>query len=141
MFRTIARGFANREDLFGLHPLELAGVLEIGWSQKFVPPANPPTVLPSSMPLGILHSAQAINPPVFSSLSPQSRISVDHLIYAYMIENTRIYEIFRRVLYEYLHGERLDIPSVASQQWVRNTEELFYRDPPSFFVFSLRSDI
>ena len=29
------------------------------------------------------------------------------LIYAYMIENTRIYEIFRRVVHELLHGEKL----------------------------------
>ena len=34
----------------------------------------------------------------------------DHLIYAYMVENTRVYEIFRRVLEEYAYGERLGVP-------------------------------
>src|ERR1051325_10241581 len=33
------------------------------------------------------------------------RLRWDHLIYAYMIENTRVFEIFRRVLHEYLHVE------------------------------------
>jgi hypothetical protein len=59
----------------------------------------------------------------------------DHLIYAYMIENTRIYEIFRRVVHEFLHGEKLGVPgSAQSQRWLRTTEELFYRDPPPFFI-------
>ena len=59
----------------------------------------------------------------------------DHLIYAYMIENTRIYEIFRRVVHEFLHGEKLGVPgSARSQRWLRTTEELFYRDPPPFFI-------
>ena len=59
----------------------------------------------------------------------------DHLIYAYMIENTRILDIFRRVVYEFAQGERLGTPSVETLHWLRNTEELFYRDAPSFFVY------
>jgi hypothetical protein len=59
-----------------------------------------------------------------------------------MIENTRIYEIFRRVVHELLHGEKLGTPgSSASQLWLRNTEELFYRDPPPFSITTLSSDI
>jgi hypothetical protein len=64
----------------------------------------------------------------------------DHLIYAYMIENTRIYEIFRRVVHEFLHGEKLGVPGSAdSQRWLRTTEELFYRDPPPFFITAVTS--
>ncbi|MCI0601358.1 MAG: hypothetical protein L0Y60_17950 [Beijerinckiaceae bacterium] len=59
----------------------------------------------------------------------------DHLIYAYMIENTRIYEIFRRVVFEFVHGEKLGVPgSGDSQKWLRTTEELFFREPPPFFI-------
>ena len=65
----------------------------------------------------------------------------DHLIYAYMVENTRIYEIFRRVLYELLHGEKLGVPLADAQHWLRNTEELFYRDQPSFSITNLTSYI
>jgi hypothetical protein len=65
----------------------------------------------------------------------------DHLIYAYMIENTRIYEIFRRVLHEFLHGERLGVPTKDAQPWLRNTEELFYRDPAPLTIRAVTSDI
>jgi hypothetical protein len=63
----------------------------------------------------------------------------DHLIYAYMIENTRLYEIFRRVLEEYAYGERLSTPSNEGQRWLRTTEALFYHDPPPFQIYSLMS--
>ena len=65
----------------------------------------------------------------------------DHIIYAYMIENTRIYEIFRRVLHEFLHGEKLGVPTPAAQHWLRNTEELFYRDPLPFSIMAITSHI
>jgi hypothetical protein len=58
-----------------------------------------------------------------------------------MIENTRIYEIFRRVLHEFLSGEKLGSLSEASQKWLRNTEELFYRDPPPFSIVNIASHI
>jgi hypothetical protein len=63
----------------------------------------------------------------------------DHLIYAYMVENTRAYEIFRRVLEEYAFGERLGVPTDASQRWLRTTEALFYRDNPPFQIYTLAS--
>jgi hypothetical protein len=63
----------------------------------------------------------------------------DHLIYAYMIENTRVYEVFRRVLEEYAYGERLSVPSDPGQRWLRTTESLFYHDPPPFQIYSLMS--
>jgi hypothetical protein len=63
----------------------------------------------------------------------------DHLIYAYMVENTRVYEIFRRVLEEFAYGERLGFPTDASQRWLRTTEQLFYRDNPPFQIYSLVS--
>jgi hypothetical protein len=50
----------------------------------------------------------------------------DHLVYAYLVENTRIYEIFRRLIIEYRTGERLGPLTPDAVQWLRNTEELFY---------------
>jgi hypothetical protein len=65
-----------------------------------------------------------------------------HLIYAYMIENTRVYEIFGRVIAEYTQGERLGIlQQDASYQWLRTTEELFYKDASPFQPFNLVSRI
>jgi hypothetical protein len=65
----------------------------------------------------------------------------EHLIYAYMIENTRVYEVFRRVLNELVHGEKLGLATQLTQQWLRSTEELWYRDPAPFFMPSLISDV
>lgn len=64
-----------------------------------------------------------------------------HLAYAYMIENTRIWEIFRRVVREFVHGERLPFPSEETLRWARVLEELFLRAPVPFSVYSLASQV
>jgi hypothetical protein len=64
-----------------------------------------------------------------------------HLIYAYLIENTRVFEISARVVQETLRDEALGTLSVESHQWVRNTEELFFRDSSSPFLASLTSQL
>jgi hypothetical protein len=74
-------------------------------------------------------------------LDENRQLRWDHLIYAYMIENTRVYEIFRRVLHEFLHGEKLGTPIPESQRWLRTTEELFYRDPTPLMITSVASHI
>jgi hypothetical protein len=58
-----------------------------------------------------------------------------------MIENTRIYEIFRRVLHELLHGEKLGAANSDTQMWLRNTEELFYGDGSPFAITNISSHI
>ena len=59
-----------------------------------------------------------------------------------MIENTRVYEIFRRVLHEYRHGEKFGAPIDAdTQHWLRATEELFYSDPAPFLITNVSSHI
>jgi hypothetical protein len=81
-----------------------------------------------------------INRLISTPTAPVGAGLFDHLIYAYMIENTRIYEIFRRVVHEFLRGEKLGVPGSAdSQRWLRTTEELFYRDPPPFFITAVTS--
>ncbi len=65
----------------------------------------------------------------------------DHLIYAYCIENTRVYEVCGKLLVELIHGERLGSLSAASQRWVRASEELFFRDSMPSLIASLVSSI
>jgi hypothetical protein len=157
VFRTFAKFLTNgARDLVQFHPSDLTAVMEFAWdhranrttlelghpfhrsdlfnfsttwfgSRALSPPAPAPPNLPPGHPnLNLI--IDAIRPAPCGVLW-------DHLIYAYMIENTRIYEIFRRVVHEFLHGEKLGVPgSDESQRWLRTTEELFYRDPPPFFI-------
>ncbi len=156
MFRQFARdlpgsslppGVSDKEELLFLyHPIQLAGLLEAAWAQRFQTETrrSPIPELPGGQAgtgfLDILLKLLCIEIPNRDG-NCRNAVVFDHLIYAYMIENTRIYEIFRRVLHEYLHGERLETPSEESQRWLRATEELFYRDNPPFFAFQLTSYI
>jgi hypothetical protein len=53
---------------------------------------------------------------------------------------------------EFLHGEKLGVPGTVSvvpgffetaesQRWLCTTEELFYRDPPPFFITAVTSHV
>jgi hypothetical protein len=151
--------------LFQLHPTEIVALLELAWDsrQQQAPDVGGPfsrsTLTPfrdtwfgrnayavevenQPVPGRDRVPPQAIEPLVIAiSRRGGNFVLFDHLIYAYMIENTKIREIFRRVVHEFLHGERLGGPSPATQQWLRTTEQLFFRDPPSPFVTSVQSDI
>jgi hypothetical protein len=60
--------------------------------------------------------------------APTQSTNWDHLIYAYVIENTRIFEIFTKVLETYMLSEQLETPSPASQLFWRNLEFLIFGD-------------
>jgi hypothetical protein len=156
-FAGIITGGAN--GLFLEHPSALTALLEVAWQFR-AHDANRPLGDPghrSNLPqlpafwLDPLSASAGIVPPVgnapvagtalATALTQPKTVLWDHLIYAYMIENTRVYEIFRRVLHEFLHGEKLGVPTAAAQHWLRNTEELFYRDPPPFSITAISSHI
>lgn len=50
----------------------------------------------------------------------------DHLGYSYVLENTRIIQILRRVVREYRSGEGIGIPGIETQQWLDATEALLF---------------
>jgi hypothetical protein len=166
MFRTFAKvSGIGAEGLFRFHPADLIALLELAWDHRaegvglplghplhrsdltrfedswfgrraLQPPAPPaPPTRPLQPNLNLVINA-IVGPP---DTPPRHHVLWDHLVYAYMVENTRIIEIFRRVVQELTHGEKLGAPSVATLHWLRNTEELFYRDGPSYFSPSLHS--
>ena len=65
--------------------------------------------------------------------------STYHLIYAYLIENTRILQIFERVIERYMNDEELGISNgLVTYNWIHNSERLFFKnDTPK--VSNLRS--
>jgi hypothetical protein len=141
--------FSKFLELFLYHPIQLAGLLEAAWEARFRAQVDGGQYVSpiTGLPEPLLHQLTIVSARPYDAVPDTSlfklsqKVRFDHLIYAYMIENTRIYEIFRRVLYEFLHGERLEVPSPESQRWLRNTEELFYRDTPPFLAFQLTSYI
>jgi hypothetical protein len=50
----------------------------------------------------------------------------DHLIYAYVLENTRAIQIMRRVVREFRSGEALGVPSPDTSRWLDATEALLF---------------
>jgi hypothetical protein len=159
MFLTLARWFqeqdgaaspsqleASAAKVFDLHPALLARALEEAYAAR--DESSPRGPFPSpSLPLGVLQQLESglddQLPDVTDDIYPLGGggqpFLWDHLIYAYSLEQTRVFEIFRRVLFEYLHGERLEVPSAAGQRWLRATEDLLYRDAPSSHIFAVTS--
>lgn len=65
----------------------------------------------------------------------------EHLIYAYVIESTGVFEIMAEVIRRFAVGETLETPDVKTQRWLRATEELFFREPPLFHITGLTSQL
>jgi hypothetical protein len=167
MFRNLAvaakvpNGAAK---LVSLHPAELTALLEQAWNLRVnltLPPtghpdhrSDTPGLAIPKMPLPVLAPPSLEGPnqdpakEFTTVLTDTTRNEIgtpgvrwDHLIYAYMIANTRIRPIFRRVVHELLHGEKFGAPREDTQLWLRNTEELFFRDPPPFSITTITSYI
>ena len=154
------------QKLFRLHPVELAGLLEQAWElrkhDREKPQGHPERRsnlpgLPSYLlklfacaEENISGICQEPGPGVEAVAPPPKNPCVearelpgcvmwDHLIYAYMVENTRVFEVFRKVLHEFRTDEQLGVPIEDAEHWLRNTEELFYRAPAPFFAFAVDS--
>ncbi|HUC09278.1 MAG TPA: hypothetical protein VL985_02495 [Stellaceae bacterium] len=98
--------------------------------------------VPNTQPTGQLFMPSAAETFVPATgqpgLSP-GMTNFDHLIYAYLIENTRIYDIFAKVVETYMFSEQLPSPSFAAQQFLRNTEYLIYSDGLPTMVWTTQS--
>lgn len=126
---------ASIEGLARLHPQVLLQALEHFYSTRAVPTGTPNYNVPS-----------ALMPTAYGSPGLEGNINGlpsnqrwHHLIYAYMIENTRAFEIFDRVVREYENGERFETPDPDTALWLRLTEALFYRDHGAGFIGSVTS--
>jgi hypothetical protein len=144
MFRQLASWFEEQnpgssgaEQVFGLHPLQLTRFLEEMWVMRTSPSLKPSAGIPPALyqveaESGIAAQLTGVGDDIYPTSivgSGGRNVAFRHLIYAYVIENTRAFEIFRRVLEECTQGERLDIPSPEGQAWLRSAEALFFSDP------------
>lgn len=168
MFRNLAQLLtANgraRNDVFLVHPLQLSRWLDEAWDATRTIPVfgtagNQQPFLGSSdvvetldlpkpqvagghdiVPSGlVLTDPDVYSDTVFTPTS--SGLAWDHLIYAYLIESTGIYEVMAEVVRRLVVGETLDTLSGPGLRWVRATEELFFRDPPLFSISGAISQV
>jgi hypothetical protein len=118
------------EALLQAHPLELTALVESVW-REHAAPALPTAAWPRAMTERILAD--------FQSGLPRGLADTrwDHIIYAYMIENTRIFDIFRKVSELYQSGEQLPIPGPASQRFWFSANSLIFSSPPPMTVWSI----
>lgn len=161
-------GLLNEERanlLFSLHPTELYALLEMAWlfevdRKKHDPSAATKTV--SKDQLGDPRNKSELKPLpeallelfpfytankerfLFDSGTSETPINGgavlwDHLIYAYIIESTQIYQVFHKLIQNYARGDFEINLDAQTQQWLHNTEMLWFADPPVFSTFNMVS--
>jgi len=147
VFRNLAQLLGGPANLFQRHPAELHRYLEAAWSRGGLVQAGPTSegiflgesenIVPLlQRPAGLLEDSG-----LGSTVPPPGPRPWEHLIYAYLLENTGMVRIFRRVVELYAVGEALEVPQDPTRHWLRNAEELLFRDPPQFYIGSLTSDV
>jgi hypothetical protein len=156
MFRYLAKWFeelpggagTGATQVFSLHPLQLTRFMEEMWLMRagsVTSPSIPSALYGVEATSGIEAELPGITDDIYptslESGTTLNRVQTRHLIYAYMIENTRAFEIFRRVLEECATGEKLDVPSIDGQNWLRTTEALFFSDGRPGSVATMTSSI
>jgi hypothetical protein len=160
-FFASALGPGHQGDLFLLHPSDLMSLLEYAWDHrsKGPQPTGDPRNRSDIQGMSSTWSGQYLNspPPAQEPPLPPDTLKLikdaidgtagcggvmwEHLIYAYMLENTRVYVIFQRVVDSLVHSEKLGLGHEVTLRWLRNTELLFYREADCFFIPSVMSNV
>lgn len=164
-----AQARQHADSLFLYHPLQITALVETFWRHRYnavsgTTPHSPFVPWPTKFTREILHDDYLLGfdfssnngfplseflpgnftppmqqPGIHGSASHPAQTNWDHLIYAYLIENTRIFDIFSKVLETYMYGENLPVPDFATQQFLRNTEYLIYGDGMPAMVWTTAS--
>jgi hypothetical protein len=158
MYRYLARRFSPTSQVFLVHPLQLSRWLETAWTAATEVPViggtKGPLQLGSTSVIGDFAMPRDLMLPAFdpgidpadpNNFKPPDQNTApllwDHLIYAYLLESTGIYEIIAAILGRIVRGETLGKLRSETLQWARATEELLFRDPPLFSVGGVESRI
>jgi hypothetical protein len=169
MILSLATLFENaggtREQALLIHPLQISRWLDEAWlATALVPelPIGTPAVdapflgdpaivgalgLPTQPPPPDLLAPSGITPPSTTTWSstpgpPSGGFGLlwHHLVYAYMLECTGLLEVFAELVRRLVVGESFGALSIEGAQWLRSTEELFFRDPPLFSISGITSE-
>ena len=96
-------------------------------------PSGPPA--PFTLTRGPVDRPDPTNP-----ANPRIPLFWDHLMYGYLIEATGAFDVVAEVGRRLVCGESLGRLSPESIAWLRNTEELLFRDPPLFSIGGIVSE-
>lgn len=165
MFRQLALALGGVNDrpsadlvLTTHRPAQLSEFLEAFWNQgrttgRQAALAAPGDLLaqdhqdmarPDIIDQHLVAAAAAANmgtvPPATALPPAPQEVAWHHVVYAALLEQTRIVDIFRRVIHEWVHGERLPRPTQATQRWLHATEQLFFNQWP-YSVRAVTSNI
>jgi hypothetical protein len=161
MFRRLAQKFTPppeaQSKVFLIHPLQLSRWLEVAWAaapqvpvigdEKANQQLGSTSVIDDfGMPEDLLKTLEpGIDLTDPNKYNPKERaidlLLWDHLVYAYLIESTGIYEIIAQLLVRIVRGETLGRLRPETLQWARATEELLFRDPPLFSIGGIESRV
>ena len=144
MFDQLAAALGGANVLFQQHPQALSLWLEEAWKAVKLPTSFTSGTIDDVLgDSGITNAMALTSPPASGFGYPASGAAFlwNNLIYAYLLESTGVVEIMTEVLRRNSVGETLDAPTIAAQQWLRSTEELFFRDPPPFQSLGIGSHI
>jgi hypothetical protein len=120
--RIMTAGF-SRDDaaqaVLTADPLDLFLHIEQVWNA-----ANPPPVIPG---LGLPARTAMTGGGQFAGFAPPPGARAwDHLAYSYVLENTRVVQILRKVVRGFRSGESLGIAKPETQRWLDATEALLF---------------
>ncbi|MBM3784643.1 MAG: hypothetical protein FJW30_09810 [Acidobacteria bacterium] len=130
MYQLLIAAAGSIDNMFRLHPDIVRLYLEAVW-------ANGST----GWNLAAMNLAGLPKPTPLAVTPPNPTLAWYHLIYAYMLENTRVYEVFDRVIHHYANGESLDFPNSDAAHWLRTTEALWYRHAAGSAIFNVESNV
>lgn len=156
MFRqTVARPtsdtdkIANAGKLFESGPAQILTLMNHAWTQRNgINRAGVFVQAWEDVPMPVIANPAAYLTGFRPPITPTTPLAYPHALEAFCLENTRIVEIFRRVIGHFVHGEQLAVPpdqksgnSTDIVSWLRTTETLFFNPLPVLLPYAVTSEI
>ena len=140
----------NADRLFTSGPAQIMTLMNHAWTQRGG--INRPGLFVQAweeVPMPVMANPGTYLTGFRPPITPTTPLAYPHAIEAFCLENTRVVEIFRRVIGHFVHGEQLAVPPdkpIAANttdivSWLRTTETLFFSPLPALLPYAVTSEI